>query len=220
MGQLRAHPVRAARVGRDLDGQCCHERVESARRRTGLVPILRHGSRLGTEELGLLAKAERASRAVGYTSTLRAGEVTLGDTAHGTASVPRCRWRSGGQWMRTAVAVPQCVLPAVNHAVVPAERALPHDVSRRGVEFRDDVAAAATTAGTAPARHIRVLVALRQVIRDPCHDGTEEDRQTENAFRDHLGQRPRVLIDVVPHIHDPAAGLTMCSIRDPATALA
>ena len=32
--------------------------------RTGLVPILGHGSRLGTEELGLLAKAERASRAV------------------------------------------------------------------------------------------------------------------------------------------------------------
>ena len=63
--QLRAHPVRAARVGRDLDGQCCHERVESARRRTGLVPILGHGSRLGAEELGLLAKAERASRDVG-----------------------------------------------------------------------------------------------------------------------------------------------------------
>ena len=36
-----------------------HERVESARRRTGPVPILGHGSRLGTEELGLLAKAER-----------------------------------------------------------------------------------------------------------------------------------------------------------------
>jgi len=31
--QPRAHPVRAARVDRDRDGQCCHERVEPARRR-------------------------------------------------------------------------------------------------------------------------------------------------------------------------------------------
>ena len=30
--------------------------MEPARRRTGLVPILGHGSRLGTEELGLLTK--------------------------------------------------------------------------------------------------------------------------------------------------------------------
>ena len=35
--QPGADSVRAARVGRDLDGQCCHERVEPARRRTGLV---------------------------------------------------------------------------------------------------------------------------------------------------------------------------------------
>ena len=53
--------------------------MEPARRRTGLVPFLGHGSRLGTEELGLLAKLnERRCR---YTLTLRAGEVTSGSVS-------------------------------------------------------------------------------------------------------------------------------------------
>jgi hypothetical protein len=53
----------------------------------------------------------------------------------------------------------------VNHAVVAAECAPPDDVSRRAVEFRDDIAAAPTTVGTTAARHIRMLVALRQISR-------------------------------------------------------
>lgn len=64
-------------------------------------------------------------------------------------------------------AVPHGVLPAVNHAVVAANWALPHDVSRRAVEFRDDIAAAAMTVAAAPASYIRMLLPLRQVIRDP-----------------------------------------------------
>jgi hypothetical protein len=78
----------------------------------------------------------------------------------------------------------------VNHGVVAAEWALPDDVSRRAVEFGDDVAAAPTTVGTAPARHIRMLVALRQVIGDPRHNGAEEDRQAENTFGITSGRSP------------------------------
>jgi hypothetical protein len=108
----------------------------------------------------------------------------------------------------------------VNHAVVAAEWALPDDVSRRAVEFRDDLAAAATTVRAAPARYIRMLVALRQVIRDPCHNGAEADREAENTFGDHVRQIARVIVDVVPHIHDPAGRLDDAITRGLATALA
>jgi hypothetical protein len=70
----------------------------------------------------------------------------------------------------------------VNHAVVATEWALPDDVSGRAVELRDDVAATATPPRTAPTGDIGVLVAFGQVIRDPRHDGTKEDRQTENTL--------------------------------------
>ena len=74
--------------------------------------------------------------------------------------------------------------------MVAAEWALPDDVSRRALELRDDVAATATPPGTAPTGHIGVLVALGQVIRDPCDDGTEEDREAEDTFGDHSGKSP------------------------------
>jgi hypothetical protein len=42
--------------------------------------------------------------------------------------------------MRSAAAVPHCVLPAVDRAVVPAQGAVPDDLAGRRVEFRDDIA--------------------------------------------------------------------------------
>jgi hypothetical protein len=129
-------------------------------------------------------------------------------------------WSNGRQWPCTPVAIPQRVLPAVDHPVVAAKWALPHDVSRGAFELRDDVAATATPSWTASTGHIGVLVAIGQVIRDPGHDGAEEDRQTENAFRNHLRQVPGALINVVPQSTTQPVGLTMSSIRDPATALA
>ena len=72
----------------------------------------------------------------------------------------------------TATAVPQRVLPAMDKAVVAAERAVPDDVSRRPIQFRDDVASTPPTPRTAPAGYIRVLVAVRQVVRDPGWDRT------------------------------------------------
>jgi hypothetical protein len=39
---------------------------------------------------------------------------------------------------RAAIAIPQCVLPAVDRAVIPAQRALPDDVAGGRVELRDD----------------------------------------------------------------------------------
>ena len=74
--------------------------------------------------------------------------------------------------------------------MVAAEWALPDDVSRRALELSDDVAATAMPPGTAPTGHIGVLVALGQVIRDPCDDGTEEDREAEDTFGDHSGRSP------------------------------
>ena len=104
--------------------------------------------------------------------------------------------------------------------MVAAKWAVPHDVSRRAFELRDDVAATATPSWTASTGHIGVLIALGQVIRDPGHDGAEEDRQAENTFGDHVRQIARVFVDVMPQIHDPAGWLDHALTRDPATALA
>jgi len=48
-----------------------HERVESARRRTGPILILRHGSHLDTEELGPLAKLNERGAVSIQTDTAR-----------------------------------------------------------------------------------------------------------------------------------------------------
>ena len=104
----------------------------------------------------------------------------------------------------TATAIPQRVLPVMDKTVVATERAVPDDVSRRPVQFRDVVTSTPPTARTAPARHIRVLVAVRRVVRDPGHDGAEEDGQTQNTFRYGFREVTSLFVDVMPHVHEPA----------------
>ena len=104
------------------------------------------------------------------------------------------------------MAIPEGVFPAVDQAVVAAQRALPNGVSGRTVKFGDDVASAPSAAGTAPAGHIRVPIALRQVVGDPRDDGPEEDGQTKDALWDGLRQVTGLLVHVMPHVNDPARG--------------
>ena len=82
-------------------------------------------------------------------------------------------------------------------SVVPAQRKVPDYVSRRAVQLRDDLAATAATMWTPPGRHIRVLIAVGQVIGDPRHNRAEEDRQAENAFRNRRWQVTGFLVEVM-----------------------
>lgn len=107
------------------------------------------------------------------------------------------------------MAIPKCILPPVDPAIVAADGALPHDVSGCLIKFGDDLASAESAPGTAAARDIRVPVAFRQVIGDPGDDGTEEHRQTENAFRQ-ICRQVAVIVHVVSHVNDRA-----CWFHDP-----
>ena len=105
---------------------------------------------------------------------------------------------------RTAVAIPQGVFPAMDQAVVAADRALPHDVSRCRVKFGHDVAEAASAARTPPAGDVGVPITVRQAIGDPRDDRSEKEGEVEHRRRQAIGEIARLLVEVMAHVDDPA----------------
>ena len=105
---------------------------------------------------------------------------------------------------RAAVAIPQGVFPAVDQPVVAADRALPHDVPRCRITFGHDVAEAASAARTPPAGDVGVPITVRQVIGDPRDDRSEKEGEVEHRRRQAIGEIARLLVEVMPHVDDPA----------------
>lgn len=122
---------------------------------------------------------ERVVRRCGFARTADVG---------GDASLGRRRRPAGRCRAHIVLPIPWCIFPDVDQTVVAAERTVPNDVSGRTVEFGNDLAATAPTAGAAPAGHIRQPIALRQVVGHPGHDRAKEDRETQHSFRNGLRQ--------------------------------
>ena len=119
-------------------------------------------SRRGTENPGRADGARCASlRFRRGTSARRASVLRRGRRA------PRCH-------AGVALTIAQRVLPAVDQTIVTAERAVPHNMGGRLVQFSDDLAAAASATRAAPAGHVRQPIALRKVVGDPGHDRAKE----------------------------------------------
>lgn len=105
---------------------------------------------------------------------------------------------------RAALAIPQGVFPSVDQTVVAADRALPHDVPRCRVKFGHDVAEAASAARTPPAGDVGVPITVRQVVGDPRDDRSEKEGEVKHRRRQAIGEIARLLIEVMPHVDDPA----------------
>lgn len=110
-------------------------------------------------------------------------------------------------WPRPAsidagLAVPKRALPAVNHAVVSAEPAVPHDVRRTRRPFRQDVATTSFSARTPPAGDVRVGLSGGQVIGHPRDDRPKGDRQVQRRSGQ-VTPVVRLVIDEVPQVRDP-----------------
>jgi hypothetical protein len=99
-------------------------------------------------------------------------------------------------------AVPRGALPAVNHAVIPAEPAVRHDVRRTRRTFRRDVAAASLPAWTPPAGDVRVGLSGGQVISHPRDDRPKGDRQVQRRSGQ-VTPVVRPFLDEVSQVRDP-----------------
>ncbi len=132
-----------------------------------------------------------------------------GATTAGLRASVCCRRRQRARLGRACIvlAIPRCVFPAVDQTVVAAKRTMPNDLSRCPVEFGDDFAAAPSTPRIAPTWHIGEPIVFREMIGDPRHDRAEKHRQAQYSFGDGLRQISGRVVEIMPHVHDPAGGL-------------
>ena len=126
-----------------------------------------HHSAMTTLERWAHSRNDNGNRAACCWRRLCVVAVSYVDVGRYDASVLSRRQWARRRRARVVLTIPRRVLPAVDQSVVAAERAAPHDVSRRMVQFSDDFATAAPAARAASAGHVRQPIALRKVVGDP-----------------------------------------------------